>query len=136
MLDRWLIKHGFGKCLSATPAKRLRKMHWLDVHKNHVHQLIYSHLDNIIINDLIAAGLSRYCNIWETFLKESLNFDIGDNRTQHILWRVRRLPVPSHLKYVIIQWDTNKIVRIVPVKLWMAYYALPYYSKKETLFSK
>ena len=38
MLDSLLIKHGFGKCLSATPTKSSQKTHWLDDHKNHVHQ--------------------------------------------------------------------------------------------------
>ena len=65
ILDRLLKKHGFGKCLSATPTKCLQKLHWLDIHKNHVHQLTYTHFDAIIIGDSIAAGLSRCSNIWE-----------------------------------------------------------------------
>ena len=28
MIDRLLMKHGFGKSLPATPTKRLQKMHW------------------------------------------------------------------------------------------------------------
>ena len=48
-------------------------MHWLDDHKNHAHQLIYTHVDTIIMGDSIAAGLSRYSNVRETFSKESLN---------------------------------------------------------------
>ena len=112
MLDSLLIKHGLGECLSSTPTKRSQKMHWLDDHKNHIHQLTYTHFDTIIIGDSIAAGLSR--NVWKTFFKESLNLGIGGDRTQHILWRVERLPVPSHLKYIfavvltilarIVQW--------------------------------
>ena len=74
MLNSLLIKHGYGKCLSATPTKRSQKMHWLNDHKNRVHQLTYTHFDTIEIGDSIAAGLSRYCNIWETFFKESLRF--------------------------------------------------------------
>ena len=65
ILDRLLKKHSFGKCLSATPTKCLQKLHWLDIHKNHVHQLTYTHFDAIIIDDSIAAGLSRCSNIWE-----------------------------------------------------------------------
>ena len=102
MLDNLLIKHGFEKCLSATPTKRSQKMHWLDDHKNHVHQLTYTHFHTIIIDGSIAAGLSRYSNVWETFFRESLNLSIGGDRTQHIIWRVERLPVPSHLKLIII----------------------------------
>ena len=63
MFDSLLVKHGFRECLSATPTKRLQKMHWLDDHKNHIHQLTYTHFDTIIIGDSIAAGLSRYSNV-------------------------------------------------------------------------
>ena len=57
MLDSLLLKQGFRKCLSATPTKRPQKMHCLDDHKNHVHQLTYNHFDSIIIGDSITAGL-------------------------------------------------------------------------------
>ena len=43
MLDRILINHGFGKCLSTTLTKRLQKMHWLVVQKNHAQQLTFTH---------------------------------------------------------------------------------------------
>ena len=108
MLDSLLIKQSFGKCLSATPTKRLQKMQWLDDHKNHVHQLTYTHFDTIIIDDLITAGLSPYSNAWETFFKELLNLGIVGDCTQHILFQVERLPVPSHLKYVI-HCGTNNV---------------------------
>ena len=107
MLDSLLIKHGFGKCLSATPTKCSQKMHWLGNPQNHVHQLTYTHFDTISIGDSIAVGISRYSNVWETFFKELLNLSIDADCTQHILWRVERLPVPSHLKYVIINCGTN-----------------------------
>ena len=92
-------------------------MQGLENHKNHIHQLTYTHFDTIIIGDSIAAGLSRYSNVWETFFKESLNLGIGGDRTQHILWRVERLPVPSHLKYVIIYCGTNNISKDSPSEI-------------------
>ena len=63
MFDRLLIKHGFGKWLSSTPTKRSQKIHWLDDHKNHIHQLTYTYFDTIIIGDSIVASLSRYSNV-------------------------------------------------------------------------
>ena len=63
MFDSLLIKYDFVKYLSATPTKRLQKMHWLDSHKNHIHLLTYTHFDTIIIGGSIAAGLSRYSNV-------------------------------------------------------------------------
>ena len=111
------MKHGFGKCLSATPTKCLGKMHWLDAHKNNVNQLTYSHFDSIIIGDSIAAGLSCYSNVWQTFFKELLNLGIGGDCTQNILWRVEHLPISSHLKYVIIHWGTNSVSKVSPSEI-------------------
>ena len=54
MLDSLLIKHGFGKCLSAIPTKHSQKMHWLDDHKNHIHQLTWVSLLLLILSDLIT----------------------------------------------------------------------------------
>ena len=71
MSDSLLIKHGFRKCLSVTPTKRSEKMHWLHDHKNHTHQLIYAHFNTHIMGDSIAAGLSCYSNVWETFFNKS-----------------------------------------------------------------
>ena len=136
MLDKLLIKYGFGKCLSATTTKRLQKMHWLDVHKNHVHQLTYTHFDTIIIGDSIAAGLSRYSNVWETFFKYSLNLGIGGDGTQHILWRVGRLPISSHLKYVIIHCGANNISKDSILCIANSILCIAILFKKETLVSK
>ena len=92
-------------------------MHWLDVHKNHIHQLTCSHFDTIIIDDSITTVLSRYSNVWETLFKESLNLRIGGDGTQQILWRVERLPVPSHLIYVVIHGGTANISKDSPSEI-------------------
>ena len=133
MLDRLLIKHGFGKCLSATPTKCLWKMEWLDVHTNHAHKLAYSHFDTIIIGDSIAAGLSRYSNVWETFFKESLNLGIGSDCIQHILWQVEHLPVPSHLKYFINHCCNNNISKDTLNEIANSILCIALIFKKETL---
>ena len=99
MFDSLLIKHGFEKCLPARPTKRSQKMHWIDDHKNHVYQLIYTHFDIY------------------SLLKESLNLGIGGECTQHIIWRTERLPVPNHLKYVIIHCGTNSISKDCPSEI-------------------
>ena len=116
MLDSLLIKQSFGKCLSATPTKRLQKMQWLDDHKNHVHQLTYTHFDTIIIDDLITAGLSPYSNAWETFFKELLNLGIVGDCTQHILFQVENYLFQATLNMSFTVVPTM-LVRIISVKL-------------------
>ena len=130
ILDRPLMKHGFGKCLSATPTKCLGKMHWLDAHKNNVNQLTYSYFHTIIIGDSIAAGLSCYSNVWQTFFKELLNLGIGGDCTQNILWRVEHLPISSHLKYVIIHWGTNSVSKDSPSEIENSMHYLTIQEKK------
>ena len=117
MFDSLLIMYGFGKYLSATSTKCSQKMRWLGDHKIHIHQLTSTHFETIIIDDSIVAGLSRYGNVWGTFFKESLNLGIGGDRTQHILWRVERSPVQSHLIYVIIHCGTNNIGKDSPSEI-------------------
>ena len=79
--------------------------------------MTYTHFDAIIIGDSIAPDFSRYSNVWETFFKESLNLGISGDRARHILWRVVRLPVSSHLKYVIIHCGTNSISKDSPSEI-------------------
>ena len=69
------------------------------------------------MGDLIAAVLSGYSNVWETFFKKSLNLGIGGDPTLHILWRVECLPVPNHLKYVIIYCGTNNVSKDSPSEI-------------------
>ena len=83
-------------------------MHRLDVHKYHVHQLTY-HFETILIGDSIAAGLSFYSSVSETFFKKVLNFGINGDHTQHVLLRVECSAAPSYLKDVIIHFGTNNI---------------------------
>lgn len=51
------------------------------------------------------------------FFKELVNLIIGGEHTQHILCWVERLPVPSHLKYVIIHCGTNNISKDGPSEI-------------------
>ena len=111
-------------------------MHWLDDHKNQIYQLTYIHFDTSIIGDLIAAGLSRYSNVWETFFKESLHLGIGGDCTQHILWRTECLPVPSHLTYVIIYYGTNNISKDSPSEIANGILCIALLFKKRNPFLK
>ena len=82
-----------------TSLKRWWKMNWLDVHNNNMYQLKYFSFDAVIIGDLIAAGLSCYSNVWETFLK---NYEISalavtGLRTFFGEWRVYLFQATSNM---------------------------------------
>ena len=60
--------------------------------------------------------MSRYANIWRSFFKtfDTLNYGIGGDCTQHVLWRAENATLPNSLKYVVIHCDTNNIDRDQP----------------------
>ena len=43
------------------------------------------------------------------FFRNALNFDIGGDRTEHVIWRVNNLSFPASIKYVIILCGTCNI---------------------------
>ena len=70
----------------------------------------------VLIGDSLVAGLSRYANIWRSFFKtfDTLNYGIGGDCTQHVLWRAENATLPNSLKYVVIHCGTNNIDRDQP----------------------
>ena len=60
--------------------------------------------------------MSRYANIWRLFFKtfDTLNYGIGGDCTQHVLWRAENATLPNSLKYVVIHCGTNNIDRHQP----------------------
>ena len=101
---------------ATTPSGRDNKSGWYDIHQKHVNLSLNSKTILVLIGDSIVAGLSRYANIWRTFFKtfDALNYGIGGDRTQHVLWRAENATLPNALKYVVIHCGTNNIDRDQP----------------------
>ena len=101
---------------ATTPSGRDNKSGWYDIHQKHVNLSLNSKTILVLIGDSIVAGLSRYANIWRTFFKtfHTLNYGIGGDRTQHVLWRAENATLPNSLKYVAIHCGTNNIDRDQP----------------------
>ena len=101
---------------ATTPSGRDNKNGWYDIHQKHVNLSLNSKTILVLIGDSIVAGLSRYANIWRTFFKtfHTMNFGIGGDRTQHVLWRAENATLPNSLKYVVIHCGTNNIDREQP----------------------
>ena len=64
---------------------------------------------SIILGDSIAAGLSRYPEIWSNFFSNFSNFGIGGDRVQHIIWRAENMEFEHSIKSVLLQCGTNNI---------------------------
>ena len=67
--------------------------------------------NTLLLGDSIVPGLSRYPNVWnESFAQiNALNFDIGGDRVENVLWRAIDLSLPSSVKNVVILCGTNNI---------------------------
>ena len=110
--------------MTTTPSTRFSNKNWLNFHHNHSSKLAKYTFETILIGDLIVAGLSRYQNVWDKFLKplKAFNCGIGGDRIEHVLWRAFNLPVFfSSLKNIIVLYGTNN---------------LPLDSPKESKYSK
>ena len=101
---------------ATTPSGRDNKNGWYDIHQKHVNLPLNSKTILVLIGDSIVAGLSCCANIWRTFFKtfHTLNYGIGRDRTQHVLWRAENATLPNSLKYVVIHCGTNNIDRYQP----------------------
>ena len=91
-----------GIIMTTTPSTRFSKMNWPNFHHNHCSKLAKNTFEAIVIGDSIVAGLSRYQNVWEKFLKplKAFNCGAGGDRIQHVFWRALNLPVFSDLKMI------------------------------------
>ena len=98
--------------MSVTPSTGFSKMNWLNFHYDHCSKLAKNIFKTIIIGDSIVAGLSRYQNVRDKFLKplKVLNCGIGGDRIQHVLWRALNLPVSSNLTNVVALCGTNNLL--------------------------
>ena len=102
--------------VATIPSGHDNKSGWYDIHQKHVNLLLNSKTRLVLIGDSIVAGLSRYANIWRTFFKifDTLNYGIGGDHTQHVLWHAENVTLPNSLKYVVIHCGTNNIDRDQP----------------------
>ena len=109
--------------MTTTPSARFSKKNWLNFHHNHCSKLATYTFETILIGDSIVAGLSRYQNVWDKFLKplKALNCGIGGDRIEYVLWRALNLPVFSSLKNIVVLCGTNNLPLIHLTILRMVY---------------
>ena len=101
--------------MASIPSKRFNSYKWLKIYLNHCFHVNHDNINNIIIGDSIAAGLTRYGNVWKNiFGIEFTNLGIRWDRVENVLWRVRDIAFLPRLKNVVILCGTNNINKDPP----------------------
>ena len=88
---------------------------WYDSHEQYK-SLCRVQSDVVLVGDSIIKGLGRYPRVWRKYFGRlnALNFGIGGDRTQHVLWRVQNGELECHPKVVVIHCGTNNIDKNSP----------------------
>ena len=95
------------------PEERI-KPGWKKIHEDQVELGRRMNPDVILIGaSIIHNFLKHYPKIWEYNFKplKAINFGIGGDRVQHVLWRVKYGLLPISAQIVIIHVGTNNISR-------------------------
>ena len=73
----------------------------------------FGDLTNLFI---LFTGLARYPSVWNQYFAplKSLNFGLGGDRTQHVLWRVENGEIPLNAQTIVIHVGTNNTDRDDP----------------------
>ena len=103
--------NAFNSSPATIPSGRDNKVGWYDTHERHMKLASYSQPSVILIGDSIIAGLSRYPQVWNRFFKpwKALNFGIGGDRTQYVLWRATNIELPATTNIAVVHCGTNNI---------------------------
>lgn len=73
----------------------------------------------IMIGDSIIKGLTRYPNVWRKYFGNinCLNFGVGGDRVQHVLWRLKNGELDCQPKIIVLHCGTNNIGRDPPLEI-------------------
>lgn len=72
-----------------------------------------------MIGDSIIKGLTRYPNVWRKYFGNinCLNFGVGGDRVQHVLWRLKNGELDCQPKIIVLHCGTNNIGRDPPLEI-------------------
>ena len=120
------------------PTGRFYKDNWFWNHRNQAALIKSSkNVSAILLGDSIIAGFLRYPNIWYKFFDENtINYEIGGNKIQTVLWRAEKIPLPQSLEYVVISCGTNNLDTDDSQKIADGFFVLHLPLRKEWTMSK
>lgn len=82
--------------------------------KEHMQNVAFTNTPDVnvvLTGDSIIKGLTRYTWIWKKYFAplKSLNFGIGGDRTQHVLWRLQNGEIECDPKVFVVLCGTNNV---------------------------
>ena len=65
----------------------------------------------LLVGDSMVKGLARYHRVWSKYFEplRALNFGVGGDRTQHVLWRIENSEIPLNLQVAFVHCGTNNL---------------------------
>lgn len=95
---------------AARPVDR-DKPGWDKEHLQNVYLTKTPEINVVLTGDSIIKGLSRYPRIWKKYFAplKALNFGIGGDKTQHVLWRLQNGELECDPKVIVVLCGTNNM---------------------------
>ena len=110
-----------GYCTSpaSSPIGRDNKHGWYEEHEKFVAITTRSLSSVLLVGDSLVNGLARYHRVWSKYLEplRALNFGVGGDRTQHVLWRIENGEIPLNLQVAFVRCGTNNLDRDNPAEI-------------------
>ena len=104
-----------GYCTSpaSSPMGRDNKHGWYEEHGKFVAIATRSLSSVLLVGDSLVNGLARYHRVWSKYLEplRALNFGVGGDRTQNVLWRIENGEIPLNLQVAFVHCGTNNLDR-------------------------
>ena len=73
----------------------------------------------LLVGDSLVNGLARYHRVWSKYFEplRALNFGVGGDRTQHVLWRIENGEILLNLQVAFVHCGTNNLDRDNPAEI-------------------
>ena len=104
---------------ATSPMGRDNKHGWYEEHEKFVAIATRSLSSVLLVGDSMVKGLARYHRVWSKYFEplRALNFGVGGDRTQHVLWRIENGEIPLNLQVAFVHCGTNNLDRHNPAEI-------------------
>ena len=105
--------------MASIPVARYDRPSWYKEHGINMKTAASSSSTIMIVGDSIAKGLERYPSVWSRYFGPlgTLNFGIGGDLVQNVLWRIEHGEVPSNLRIAVLHCGTNNLRLNTPAEI-------------------